>query len=473
MEDIDMGVGTQSSVPIETQPAKPNKRPPIFMDNAEREWAIKRLAEDTEIIGECMVWRGQGTIGRKNKKLLYFRLYAAAHNLHVPDEYMLIRSCATKNCFNKQHVTIVHKPHDKASLLSYLQTNARQEGQCLINDWIGCDMKGYGWSKWNKKSYQIHRLVFWANSTLYEDIEDIPKDLVVAHGCRNKTCTTPAHYRLATQVENSADRIRDGTSLRGSINPNAKITLKQAQGIADSWADVPKMSQIERAEKFGVSYSLVAKIDQRTMWEEVVHPNGRAWQSRRPEKRKSCKKRSELGTFTLEECEELRAKITNRKNLTIDDQSGCWTVPLSTVIRPTMKFRGVTLLVSIFACIINNDGIDEPDKDASHHCGNARCINPEHLVFKMRKDNARDKYIHGSGKHKLSIEAVREIRSLPHLCSRDLAKRFKVSVSNIHSVRGNRNWQDHIIDQVEKEHLETRAQQSSFGKMRLPTQFST
>lgn len=444
------------SVPIETEPAKRSKREPIFMDDAERNWAIKRLAEDTEIIGECIVWRGHQAITRNYKQHSFFRIYAAVHDFHVPDEYKLVRTCSTNACHNKDHVIVVEKPHDKPSLLAYLQTNARQEGSCIVNDWICKDGRGYGTFYWNKKSYATHRLVFWANNDLYETMEDIPRDRVVAHACRNKTCMTPSHYRLATHTENSRDKIRDGTQAIGEASSSAKITLQVAQAIADSWADVPKKTREERAKTFGVLASLVDHIDRRTTWKEVIHPNGRAWVGVK-RRIQSKKNRSELGTFTKSECEELRARLKKRKGLQIDEKTECWNVPPSTVLRQRMSVRGIDLYVSTVACIINNNGVDEPNKEAAHKCGSATCVNPKHLVFKTRQQNEWDKFVHGSGRHILSIETVREIRSLPHLSSRELARRFKASMVTINSVRANRSWQKHIIDQVEKEHLEDRA----------------
>lgn len=87
-----------------------------------------------------------------------------------------------------------------------------------------------------------------------------------------------------------------------------------------------------------------------------------------------------------------------------------------------------------------------PKHEAAHTCGNAHmgCINPNHLDWKTREANARDRLEHGNysnlkGKRRfrLSPAQVEEIRSLKGIESQySMAERFGVSrctISSIHT----------------------------------------
>lgn len=86
-----------------------------------------------------------------------------------------------------------------------------------------------------------------------------------AHGCGNGHggCIHPAHLRWATVVENHADKIEHGTSIRGEQQHNAKVTRDQVLAIR---AMAGSVSQAAIGEMFGISQTSVGKIIRRKNW---------------------------------------------------------------------------------------------------------------------------------------------------------------------------------------------------------------
>lgn len=84
--------------------------------------------------------------------------------------------------------------------------------------------------------------------------------------------------------------------------------------------------------------------------------------------------------------------------------------------------------------------------EAAHACGNAGCVNPEHLRWATGKQNCADKLLHGthnrgerSGKAKLTAEDVAAIRAAP-ADLRALMARYGVSKGCISKVRSGQRW---------------------------------
>jgi hypothetical protein len=122
--------------------------------------------------------------------------------------------------------------------------------------WTGTgDSKGYGQVRINNINYQSHR-VLWllAGNT-------IPEGHVIRHKCRLKNCVNPEHLETGTQAENMADMIRDGTSNRGSKNPNTKLTEAQVREIRNS-----DKTQWELAQIYNVKQSAISNIKNRKTW---------------------------------------------------------------------------------------------------------------------------------------------------------------------------------------------------------------
>lgn len=99
-------------------------------------------------------------------------------------------------------------------------------------------------------------------------------------------------------------------------------------------------------------------------------------------------------------------------------------------------------------CEQKNGPRPSPKHEAAHTCGNAHmgCINPDHLDWKTRKENAEDRLKHGNyadhtGKRhfRLTPAQVEEIKALKGIESQySMAERFGVSrctISSIHCGR--------------------------------------
>ncbi|MEO1503165.1 MAG: HNH endonuclease [Pseudomonadota bacterium] len=90
------------------------------------------------------------------------------------------------------------------------------------------------------------------------------------------------------------------------------------------------------------------------------------------------------------------------------------------------------------------------DLDAAHSCGVKGCVNPRHLRWATKRENAADRIEHGthSGgaanpQSKLTNEAVKEIRRPQGRVRQvDLASRYGVTRSAISYAQSGHTWKD-------------------------------
>lgn len=81
-----------------------------------------------------------------------------------------------------------------------------------------------------------------------------------------------------------------------------------------------------------------------------------------------------------------------------------------------------------------------------HRCDNPACVNPDHLFFGSKADNAQDAVSKNRDAAfktaKLTHEAVRELRDLPRTVevAREYAARYGVSLSSINQVQNHHTW---------------------------------
>jgi hypothetical protein len=88
--------------------------------------------------------------------------------------------------------------------------------------------------------------------------------------------------------------------------------------------------------------------------------------------------------------------------------------------------------------------------EAAHECGNGRggCVNPRHLAWKTRKENAADMLRHGTARtdagrkaRKLTVDQVREILTLKGSKSqREIARMYGVTNKQISKIHLGQQW---------------------------------
>lgn len=135
-----------------------------------------------------------------------------------------------------------------------------------------------------------------------------------------------------------------------------------------------------------------------------------------------------------------------------EDTDSCVDWPFRSLTRgyPVMNYRGKRWRVAHVVLDLTAQSLPVwPMTVARHLCGNQLCVNPRHLKVGTQLENIADKRTHGTeplgeqrSNAKLSLEAVREIRSTPHRRGSDtaFARRFGVSSSAIHQARVGKSW---------------------------------
>lgn len=129
------------------------------------------------------------------------------------------------------------------------------EGACWI--WgRGKNTNGYGVFNRGGKRYYAHRAV------LQFVTQREGEDLFATHGpCHTKNCVNPAHLSWQGAHGNMADKVRDGTHVRGERHGQNKLTEEQVHAIR---ADARSQSHIAAA--YRVARTTVRDIKTRRKW---------------------------------------------------------------------------------------------------------------------------------------------------------------------------------------------------------------
>lgn len=123
----------------------------------------------------------------------------------------------------------------------------------------------------------------------------------------------------------------------------------------------------------------------------------------------------------------------------------CWPWVGAFYVSGYGRYKRTTAHRAVWASIF---GEPHPDLEVCHTCDNRRCCNPKHLFAALPKVNAIDKMLKGrvarmngdlNGKSKLTEADVTAIRASTET-TRQLAKKYGVSHSNITAIRTRETW---------------------------------
>lgn len=328
-------------------------------------------------------------------------------------------------------------------------------GDCLVLKTAG--PKGYGTTTLGGVKIGSHRASYIINKN---DGEPLPNrdehgnQLVVRHLCHNQPgCINPDHLELGTQSQNSyEDKIASGTLLSGEKSPVSKITRDLAQAIKNSLRDVDHpeyMTKQKRAGIFGTTRGIVEAIDQNRAWAHLPDRFGEV-KSNADEREKSMK-RQRLGrekewsrSDFVGAAEMIKASITESEV----GKGGsfppgpCWlwincqNIDLYGVV----SYNGRGTKAHKLSLEAEHGRFSRPEEVVRHLCNNASCVNPSHLRFGTRRENAIDIQLTGSSKaFKLDAAKVRMIRQ-SNASSAQLAETLGVHRDSIVNVRSGKTW---------------------------------
>jgi hypothetical protein len=116
---------------------------------------------------------------------------------------------------------------------------------------------GYGIISYRSKRVPAHRLALCLFSEKQYDY-----GLYATHGtCHNRACCNPMHLTWQDKKQNSIDRIRDGTMVRGEKHCRSKLTEDEVRSIR-------KEDGLHKniAIKYGVTRGNVSSIKRGELW---------------------------------------------------------------------------------------------------------------------------------------------------------------------------------------------------------------
>jgi hypothetical protein len=147
----------------------------------------------------------------------------------------------------------VSSAKDLTRFLTYVD---KRPASCWL--WIGGkDIKGYGIFWYKGKTQFAHRV----SLLLHDKVKEFNSAKHVLHSCRNTGCVNPEHLREGTREENSADKVKDGTSLRGERCHFSKLNWQKVAEIRKSNESTEKLATL-----YSVSKSTIRSIINNKSW---------------------------------------------------------------------------------------------------------------------------------------------------------------------------------------------------------------
>ena len=404
---------------------------------------------DTDIITGCHIYKYKNMdikIGKGKTKIAYNMVW----DYHNPNNKIekggrLLKTCNNKQCIFIDHLYLEYKNSYPIIWKRMLKMGESKDG-CLL--WKGyLNMGFYGQTIYKGKNILIHILSYCIKMDIRP--EEIKKDQVIRHKCKNRNCFNPEHLEIGTTRENVYDdKIRDNTLPRGERSSNCKITEKLAREIKLS--KYPKdhknyFTQIERAEKFKVSLAIVANIDDNSSWSHLPDSDGNIKSNIDiRDKNNRIKEKAKERIWTPKMFEEARQKLLLNSELQSENNEFIET-PCRVL---TMKAKEIGIFgrkfkPHILSCSVKN-GYHRPKNLITRHlCGNSNCIEQNHLEFGTHSENSKDTLKHQSNKRlKLNFEKAKEIKkkNLDGKSINTLAEEYNVTHSCINNIVKEISW---------------------------------
>lgn len=117
---------------------------------------------------------------------------------------------------------------------------------------------------------------------------------------------------------------------------------------------------------------------------------------------------------------------------------------------PQITVDGCHQSLTRLICARVNGDAPTPEHDAAHSCGKGHlgCVNPRHLSWKTKPENATDKLAHGTDnrgeRHNLAVLTEADVREILALGSavpqREIAARFGVAQATINDIQRRKIW---------------------------------
>lgn len=418
----------------------------------------KIIEKSKRLENECLEW--QGFINDKNicyytpyktNQICIHRFVWMYHNTEdiiTSNEY-IHKTCSNFKCNEISHLEKRSRKqavNKNAIWERLLLSSIEQKSGCI--EWTGRKNGQYGISYVSGYPFLVHRISYWIHSD-YETLTNIPqKDgdvkMVIRHLCNNHICFNPEHLNLGTQYENDYDdKLENGTLQRGETHYNSTITEEKAREIKLSKRTKEEsdyVSQKARAEKFGVSLSLIKSIDCGKAWAFIPDREGNISDTRKIKARK-LRKNAKNKVWSDDMWNEARKRIDKysvpetENNIHLNSPCILWTGNISHDGYGRVSCHGIIFPVHSLSCSIKIKQ-QRPDNLVTRHlCGIKLCVNPDHLEFGTHSENAIDNVIHNKSNRKFSDEQIIEIRNQSKVKPMiELSKMYNVGVNTISNI---------------------------------------
>ena len=115
-----------------------------------------------------------------------------------------------------------------------------------------------------------------------------------------------------------------------------------------------------------------------------------------------------------------------------------------------LRWQGRRAVASRIVCELAHGAPPSPRREAAHSCGRGHrgCVNPRHLRWATRRENAADMHLHntlrfGSRHHLAKLEEadIRIIRELTgSVTQKELAENYGVDITTISDIQRGKSW---------------------------------